>query len=151
MLLVANSDTTLSLSRTVVRIESNYDVRALSSAGAMGLMQLMPQTARELGVKDPWDAQSNLDGGTRYLVALLKEFGDAEAALVGYNAGPEVVRAGKQPPLESQRYVRDVLRVFRGLGMRIAKPPLHKRRSRRVKQPLLGSERLRQTNRRISR
>ncbi len=95
----------------VVRIESNYDVQARSSAGAMGLMQLMPQTARELGVADPWDAKSNLDGGARYLVALLREFGDVEAALVGYNAGPEVVRERREPPAESRRYVRDVLRV----------------------------------------
>ena len=101
--------------RAVVRIESNYDVQARSSAGAMGLMQLMPQTARELGVKDPWDAKRNLDGGTRYLVALLREFGDAETALIAYNAGPAYVREGREPPPVSRRYAQDVLRAFRRL------------------------------------
>ncbi len=99
----------------VVRIESNYDAQARSHAGAMGLMQLMPQTARELGVKDPWDAKSNLDGGTRYLVALLREFGDAHQALVAYHAGPAVVREERDVPGVSRRYVRDVLGVFQRL------------------------------------
>ena len=102
--------------RAVVRIESNYDVHARSSAGAMGLMQLMPDTARELRVKDPWDAKSNLDGGARYLAGLLREFGDAQAALVSYHAGPAVVRQGREVPTISRQYARDVLRVFRRLA-----------------------------------
>ena len=101
--------------RAVVRVESNYDVEARSSAGAMGLMQLMPNTARELGVQDPWDAAGNLDGGTRYLAALLREFGDAEKALGAYHAGPAYLRAGRELPAVSIQYARDVTRRFRRL------------------------------------
>jgi soluble lytic murein transglycosylase-like protein len=101
--------------QAVVRAESNYDVYAHSTAGAMGLMQLMPETARELGVHNPWDPQENLDAGVRYLAALLREFRDAQAALIAYNAGPEYIRQGWQPPAESQRYVRHVLHTFRRL------------------------------------
>jgi soluble lytic murein transglycosylase-like protein len=101
--------------RAVVRVESNYDVHARSSAGAMGLMQLMPDTARELGVQDPWDARSNLDGGTRYLAALLREFGDAEKALGAYHAGPTYLRQSRELPAVSQQYAREVTRRFRRL------------------------------------
>ena len=101
--------------RAVVRVESNYDVYARSSAGAMGLMQLMPDTARELGVQDPWDAASNLDGGTRYLAALLREFGDAEKALGAYHAGPAYLRQSRELPAVSIRYAREVRRRFRHL------------------------------------
>ena len=77
---------------------------------------LLARIARLPRVENPWDAQSNLDGGTRYLAALLKEFGDARMALVAYNAGPEVVRWGREPPIVSERYAQKVLRTFRRLA-----------------------------------
>jgi len=58
--------------QAIIKCESNYDVRALSRAGAMGLMQLMPETAGDLGVENPWSPEENIDGGIRYIVALIK-------------------------------------------------------------------------------
>lgn len=96
----------------VVSVESAWEAGALSSAGAMGLMQLMPGTARELGV-DPWDARSNLIGGARYLAGLLERFGDLGLGLAAYNAGPERVaeamRGGRGLPEETLRYGPRVL------------------------------------------
>lgn len=57
----------------IIKCESNYDVQALSRAGAMGLMQLMPETAADLGVENPWSPEENIDGGIRYILALIKE------------------------------------------------------------------------------
>lgn len=99
--------------RAVVAAESGYDVRARSPKGAMGLMQLMPGTASALGVRDPWDPAENVEGGVRFLAGLLAEFRDPEAALVGYNAGPEVVRRGWRIPEETRAYVRTVMTYFR--------------------------------------
>jgi soluble lytic murein transglycosylase-like protein len=96
----------------MIKCESNYDVQALSRAGAMGLMQLMPETAADLGVVNPWSAEENIDGGIRYMVALLEEFKDPWKALVSYNCGPEILRKGLPIPGESRRYANKVLRVF---------------------------------------
>ena len=74
----------------VVKVESGHDRMAVSSKGAKGLMQLMPATAKAMGVDDPHDPAQNLDGGTRYLAYLLKMFkGDIDSALAAYNAGPK--------------------------------------------------------------
>ena len=106
-----------SLITGVIRAESNFQVKAVSHAGAQGLMQLMPETARELGVKNPFDIQENIDGGSRYLRKMLDSFGgDIKLALAAYNAGPEAVMkyGGKVPPYrETQQYVKRVLRYIK--------------------------------------
>jgi len=101
----------------VIQAESGYDPRARSSKGAMGLMQLMPDTARELSVIDPWDPGENLRAGTRYLRRMLDRFGGRlELALAAYNAGPEAVRrhSGVPPYRETREYVRRVLALYHG-------------------------------------
>lgn len=86
------------LYRANIEIESAYNPHALSGAGAIGLGQLMPDTARVLGV-DPHDPRQNLDGSARYLLMMLDRFGDSRLALAAYNAGPEAVeRHGGIPP-----------------------------------------------------
>ncbi len=101
----------------VVRAESGYDPHATSPAGAAGLMQLMPATARALGVVDPYDPAQNLDAGVRYLRGLLDRFGDVSLALAAYNAGPgAVLRHGGVPPYrETQAFVQRVLSTWQRL------------------------------------
>ena len=104
------------LVHAVVRVESGYRPDAVSSKGAMGLMQLMPATAEELGVGDPLSPAENLAGGCRYLRALWDRFGDLELALAAYNAGPGAVEsAGGVPEFEETReYVARVIEAYRG-------------------------------------
>lgn len=99
----------------VIKNESNYQSSATSSAGARGLMQLMPETAAALGVSDAYDARQNVRAGTRYLRSLLDRFGDVELALAAYNAGPAAVaRFGGVPPYAQTRsYVRNVMAEYR--------------------------------------
>lgn len=106
----------LNLYRANIEIESAYNPRAVSHAGAIGLGQLMPGTARALGV-DPNNWRQNLDGSARYLAMMLAEFGDVRLALAAYNAGPDAVRAhsGIPPFQETQNHVQRVLAVFNRL------------------------------------
>ncbi|PZX14185.1 transglycosylase-like protein with SLT domain [Palleronia aestuarii] len=94
----------------LVRAESGFNPRALSPKGAQGLGQLMPDTARALGVRDPWDPEQNLDGAARYLAAQLDQFGDVHLALAAYNAGPHrVTQYGGVPPFrETRAYVAKI-------------------------------------------
>lgn len=107
------------LLHAVILHESNYDPAARSPRGAAGLMQLMPATATELGVKDVWDPADNIEGGARYLKSLLTRFDqDLTLALAAYNAGPGAVldNGRKIPPYpETQRYVPRVLQEFHRL------------------------------------
>lgn len=103
------------LVQAVVQVESGYNPRALSNKGAMGLMQLMPETAREMGVGDPYDPDQNLRGGTRYLWQQIRRHkGDLELALAAYNAGPTAVaRFGGVPPYdETRRYIAKVMSLY---------------------------------------
>jgi soluble lytic murein transglycosylase len=111
------------LVKAVIKAESEFDQWAVSSKGAQGLMQLMPFTARQLGVLDPFDARQNIFAGTRYLRSLLDMFqGDVSLALAGYNAGPNAVRryGGIPPYKETQDYVRKVRRFLGASSTRAA-------------------------------
>ena len=105
------------LIHAVIRAESGYNENAISSKGAVGLMQLIPATAQRYGVVNSYDPTENISGGTRYLRDLLKMFnGDVELALAGYNAGENaVIRAGNRiPPYpETMAYVPKVLNFYR--------------------------------------
>jgi soluble lytic murein transglycosylase-like protein len=103
------------LVKAVVAAESNFEPRAVSRVGAQGLMQLMPATARAMGVRRPFAPSENLRGGVRYLRSLLDRFEKLDLALAAYNAGPEVVkRHGGIPPYpETEAYVTKVLSHYR--------------------------------------
>ena len=111
------------LVRAVIQTESGYNASALSTVGAMGLMQLMPGTARELAVEDPYDPSQNVRGGTAYLRQMLDQFkGSLELAVAAYNAGPGAVQkyGGVPPYRETVSYVQRVLGLYRGEAVTVA-------------------------------
>ncbi len=104
------------LVRAVMRVESCFDPRAVSRVGARGLMQLMPETAAQMGVRDSFDADQNIAGGARYLSQLLGRFkNDTRLAVAAYNAGPSAVDAyrGIPPFPETRSYVQRVIAEYR--------------------------------------
>jgi len=99
----------------VIRQESGYQSKVVSKSGAIGLMQLMPATARDLGVKNPYDPHQNMEGGVKYLSQQLNRFGgNVSLALAAYNAGPGAVQkyGGIPPYKETQNYVRKILKNY---------------------------------------
>jgi soluble lytic murein transglycosylase-like protein len=105
-----------SLIRAVITVESNWKYNAVSDKGAIGLMQLMPSTAKDLAVNNPFDPEENIEGGTRYLRFLLDKFNDLPLALAAYNAGPKTVESsGRIPSItETEQYVKKVLSIYKG-------------------------------------
>jgi soluble lytic murein transglycosylase len=104
-----------SLLKALIKTESDFNPRAVSKAGAMGLMQLMPENIRRLKVKDPFDPKDNVMGGTRYLKQLIHRFkGKLHLALAAYNAGPKVVEQYQRiPPYkETENFVKQVMKYY---------------------------------------
>ncbi len=116
------------LVHAVIRVESNYDPSAVSSKGAMGLMQLIPATAHRFGVQNPFDPSQNIQGGVSYLKYLLDLFGgNLPLSLAAYNAGEErVIRSGGVPAIpETEHYVRAITHLYhsKNIGSAAAAAP----------------------------
>jgi len=107
------------LVRSVIKVESNFNPNAVSRKGAMGLMQLMPSTARSLHVTNPFDPQQNVDAGVRHLKSLLESYGgNIKLSLAAYNAGAGAVARNSGVPrfAETQNYVRRITEIYYGGG-----------------------------------
>jgi soluble lytic murein transglycosylase-like protein len=119
------------LVRAVIKVESNFNPNAVSRKGAMGLMQLMPQTARQLNVANPFDPEQNVDAGVRHLKQLMESYGgDVKLSLAAYNAGQGAVArsAGVPHIAETRNYVRRITQLYYGgydPGDRILGGPVH--------------------------
>ncbi len=109
-------DISFPLLKAIIKVESDFNPRAISHAGAMGLMQIMPGNLKALNIKNPFDPRENIMGGAKYLKKLLDRFdGKVVLALAAYNAGPsKVVRYNRVPPIpETENYVKRVLKYYR--------------------------------------
>jgi soluble lytic murein transglycosylase-like protein len=115
------------LVHAVIRQESAYDVYAVSHKGAQGLMQLMPATQRELGVRNPFDPWQNVDGGVRYLLEQLIAFRSLDRALGAYHAGPAREARGKRPQI-TWRYISAVKADYANLSASKRQKPVNARR-----------------------
>ena len=108
-------DVPVSLVKAIIKAESDFDPNAVSHAGAQGLMQLMPETARDLGVSNSFDPRENILAGVRYFKGLLEQFhGSIPLALAAYNAGPNRIGPLREVPRieETERFVRRVMEYF---------------------------------------
>jgi soluble lytic murein transglycosylase-like protein len=118
-----------SLVRAVIKVESNFNPNAVSRKGAMGLMQLMPQTARSLNVTNPFDPQQNVDAGVRHLKQLMESYGgDVKLSLAAYNAGAGAVARSAGVPRfsETRNYVNRITQLYYGgSDVRILGSPIH--------------------------
>ena len=120
-----------SLVRAVIKVESNFNPNAVSRTGAMGLMQLMPQTARQLKVANPFDPQQNVDAGVRHLKRLMESYGgDVKLSLAAYNAGAGAVARSAGVPhfRETRNYVKRITQLYYGgtaPGYQILSSPVH--------------------------
>ncbi len=115
------------LVRSVIKVESNFNPNAVSRKGAMGLMQLMPQTARQLRVKNPFDPEQNVDAGVRHLKQLMESFGgDVKLTLAAYNAGAGAVNRSAGVPhfAETRNYVRRITDLYYNGGVSMLSNPL---------------------------
>jgi len=104
-----------SLLKAMIKIESDFNPRAISRAGAMGLMQIMPENIKRLNIKDPFDPRENIMGGTRYLKQMIDRFkGKLPLALAAYNAGPNIVEQYQRIPpyTETEDYVEAVMKYY---------------------------------------
>lgn len=125
------------LVRAVVKVESNFNPNAVSRKGAMGLMQLMPSTARSLNVKNPFDPEQNVDAGVRHLKQLLESYGgDIKLTLAAYNAGAGAVARSSGVPhyAETQNYVRRITKLYYGhsaFNSEASPDPVHVQRDAR--------------------
>ena len=125
------------LVRAVVKVESNFNPNAVSRKGAMGLMQLMPSTARRLNVRNPFDPEQNIDAGVRHLKQLLESYGgDVKLTLAAYNAGSGAVARSSGVPryAETQNYVRRITNLYYGgfnVGTSFSRDPVRVQRDAR--------------------
>jgi soluble lytic murein transglycosylase-like protein len=116
------------LVHVIIRAESNYDVFAISDKGAMGLMQLMPATAMQYGVKNVFDPAQNIEGGVLYIKDLVKLYKDptkqTQLVLAAYNAGQEAVRKykGIPPYPETKAYIAGIMRTYKKPSVRTGNP-----------------------------
>ncbi len=104
-----------SLLKAIIKVESNFDSRAVSEKGALGLMQIMPQNLQAFNIQEPYDPEDNIMGGARYFKSLIERFdGKLPLALAAYNAGPTIVDKYRNiPPIkETEDYVKKVLKYF---------------------------------------